>query len=188
MMQELAGRFRGAGLQIFRHRKGMLFVSPIRLKAIDETAVSDSVRQILETLKTSPRINRKELAEKFIRPDTEVAEAEKTKLALASDLHWMIREGYVIEFNDGSLDLPRAKPPKKEPSEVGTDLPLETAAATTEPTATLTDAPTTEQSLVAAAVTGGSTDVSAVIPSREDNASPARTEGPRERPDVGDQM
>src|SRR5436190_2074493 len=188
MMQELAGRFRGAGLQIFRHRKGILFVSPIRLKAIDETAVSDSVRQILETLKTSPRINRKELAEKFIRPDTEVAEAEKTKLALASDLHWMIREGYVIEFNDGSLDLPRAKPPKKEPSEVGTDLPLETAAPTTEPAATLTDAPTTEQSLVAAAVSSGSTDVSAVIPSREDNASPARTEGPRERPDVGDQM
>ena len=118
----------------------------------------------------------------------ERAEAEKTKLALASDLHWMIREGHVIEFNDGSLDLPRAKPPKKEPGEVSTDLPPETAAATTEPAATLTDAPTTEQSLVAAAVTGGSTDVSAVIPSREDNASPARTEGPRERPDVGDQM
>src|SRR5437764_4211945 len=188
MMQELAGRFRGAGLQIFRHRKGMLFVSPIRLKAIDETAVSDSVRHILETLKASPRINRKELAEKFIGPDTEVTEAEKTKLALASDLHWMIREGHVIEFNDGSLDLPRAKPPKKEPSEAGTELPWGTAAPTTEPAATLTDAPTTEQSLVAAAVTGGSTDVSAVIPSREDNASPARTEGPREGPDVGDQM
>src|SRR5438128_3949590 len=188
MMQELAGRFRGAGLQIFRHRRGMLFVSPIRLKAIDETAVSDSVRQILETLRASPRISRKELAEKLIGPDTEVAEAEKTKLALASDLHWMIREGHVIEFNDGSLDLPRAKPPKKEPSEVGTDLPPETAAATTEPAASLTAAPTTEQSLVAAAVTGGSTDVSAVIPSREDNVSPARTEGPRERPEVGDQV
>ena len=188
MMQELAGRFRGAGLQIFRHRKGMLFVSPIRLKAIDETAVSNSVRHILETLKASPRINRKELAEKFIGPDTEVTEAEKTKLALASDLHWMIREGHVIEFNDGSLDLPRAKPPKKEPSEVSTNLPPETAAATTELAATLTDAPTTEESLVAAAVIGGSTDVSAVVPSRENNASPARTEGPRERPDVGDQM
>jgi hypothetical protein len=85
----------------------MLFVSPIRLKAIDETAVSDSVRHILGTLKASPRINRKELAEKFIGPNTEVAEVEKTKLALASDLHWMIREGHVIEFNDGSLDLPR---------------------------------------------------------------------------------
>jgi len=26
-------------------------------------------------------------------------------------LHWLIREGYVIEFNDGSLDLPRPKAP-----------------------------------------------------------------------------
>jgi hypothetical protein len=117
MMQELAARFRGTGLQIFRHRKGMLFVSPIRLKPIDGSAVSDSVRQILETLKASPRINRKELAEKLIAPETDPAEAEKTKLSLASDLHWMIREGHVIEFNEGSLDLPRAKPPKKESSE-----------------------------------------------------------------------
>src|SRR5947208_1038168 len=188
MMQELAGRFRGAGLQIFRHRKGMLFVSPLRLKAIDETAFSDSVRQSLETLRASPRINRKKLEEKLIRPDTEAAEAEKTKLSLASDLHWMIREGHVIEFNDGSLDLPRAKPPKKEAGKSMENLPPETAATTTEPAATLTDAPTTEQSLVAAAVTGGSTDVSAVISSREDNVSPARTEGPRERPEVGDQV
>src|SRR5438874_4325896 len=188
MMQELAGRFRGAGLQIFRHRKGMLFVSPIRLKAIDETAVSDSVRQILETLRASPRINRKELAEKLIGLDTEVAEAVKTKLALASDLHWMIREGHVIEFNDGLLDLPRAKPPKKEPGEVTADLPPVTAPATREATATAPGA-TTEESDVAAAVAGGSADnFSVLIPSREDNASPARTEGPREGPDVGDQM
>jgi hypothetical protein len=127
MMQELAGRFRGAGLQIFRHRKGMLFVSPIRLKPINESAVSDSVRQILETLKASPRMNRKELAEKLIAPETGPAEAEKTKLSLASDLHWMIREGHVIEFNDGSLDLPRAKPPKKEASEAASNLPPEMA-------------------------------------------------------------
>jgi hypothetical protein len=116
MMQELAGRFRGAGLQIFRHRKGMLFVSPIRLKPIDENAVSHSVAQILQTLKASPRINRKELAEKLIGPEVELSEAEKTKLALASELHWLIREGHIIEFNDGSLDLPRAKSPKQEPA------------------------------------------------------------------------
>ncbi len=36
---------------------------------------------------------------------------EKKKLALASDLHWLIGEGHVIEFNDGALDLPRMKPP-----------------------------------------------------------------------------
>jgi hypothetical protein len=211
MMQELAGRFRGAGLQIFRHRKGMLFVSPIRLKAIDETAVSDSVRQILETLKGSPRINRKELAEKLIGPDTEAADAEKTKLALASDLHWMIREGHVIEFNDGSLDLPRPKPQKKAPVEsvaspgdpvvpssgvatavVGSEnltLPPETAAATTE-TATATTAEATSMTVIPSEVEGSrgepsnetaSQVLSPVIPSREDNPSPAPTEGPHER-------
>src|SRR4030095_3032917 len=129
-MQELSGRLRGAGLQIFRHRKGMLFVSPIRLNPIDESAVSDSVREILETLKACPRINRKQLGEKLIPPNTEATEAEKMKLSLASDLHWMIREGHVIAFHDGSLDLPRAKPPKREVSETAKSLPLETAAAT----------------------------------------------------------
>jgi len=181
MMQELAGRFRGAGLQIFRHRKGMLFVSPIRLKAIDETAVSDSVRQILETLRATPRINRKELAEKLIRPDIEVTEAEKTKLALASDLHWMIREGHVIEFNDGSLDLPRAKPPKKEAGEAAAEAPPPTTAATAETPAAAAelDAPS-ERNVVAAAVAGGSADNSSIIPGRDDTASPARNEGASE--------
>jgi hypothetical protein len=180
MMQELAGRFRGAGLQIFRHRKGMLFVSPIRLKAIDETAVSDSVRQILGTLKASPRINRKELGEKLIGPDTEVAEAEKTKLALTSDLHWMIREGHVIEFNDGSLDLPRAKPPKKETGEGGAELPPDTVAARTE-----TQLATTGENVVAAVVAGGSSDVSSVIPSDADTSSPAPTEGSQDQTSEG---
>src|SRR5438067_3198412 len=185
MMQELAGRFRGAGLQIFRHRKGMLFVSPIRLKAIDETAVSDSVRHILETLKASPRINRKELAEKLIGLDTEVAEAEKTKLALASDLHWMIREGHIIEFNDGSLDLPRAKPPKKEAGEVAAEQGAATPTATTE-TAPATTVATAEESVAAAAaVTGDSNDASSVIPSRAANASPVPTEGSRDETSDG---
>ncbi len=190
MMQELAGRFRGAGLQIFRHRKGMLFVSPIRLKAIDETAVSDSVRQILETLRASPRINRKELAEKVIGPETEVAEAEKTKLALASDLHWMIREGHVIEFNDGSLDLPRAKPPKKEAGEAAPEEPAPATTATAETPAAATELDTpTEGSVVAAEVAGGSADVPSGNPSQTDSARPARTEGPHERPNAPpDQM
>src|SRR5947199_1071407 len=33
MMQELGGRFRQNGLHVFRHRRGMLFVSPIRTRA-----------------------------------------------------------------------------------------------------------------------------------------------------------
>src|SRR6266851_1522012 len=110
MMQELAGQFRQAGLHIFRHRRGMLFVSPIRARALVQhgAAVSPPVNAILETLIAAPRISRKELADKLI-VDLAGEEQERAKLALASDLHWLIREGYVIEFNDGSLDLPRVK-------------------------------------------------------------------------------
>ena len=109
MMQELAGKFRASGLQIFRHRKGMLFVSPIRPRPIEETAVSDSVRLVLETMKASARINRKDLAEKLIPSDAKGDAGEKMKLALAAELRWLIREGHIVEFNDGALDLPRVK-------------------------------------------------------------------------------
>ncbi len=110
MMQELAGRFRQAGLNVFRHRRGMLFVSSIRVRAFvhEQAGVSASVNAIFETLAATPGVNRKELSEKLIA-DVAIEEAEQRKLALASDLRWLINEGYVIEFNDGSLDLPRKK-------------------------------------------------------------------------------
>lgn len=126
MMQELGARLREAGLHIFRHRKGMLFVSPIRVRPFghDGAAVSPMIGAIFETLTATPRINRKQLAEKLIvdlamgrvRPTGGPApeEAESKKLTLTSDLHWLLSEGHVIEFNDGSLDLPRAKKPKEK--------------------------------------------------------------------------
>jgi hypothetical protein len=115
MMQELAGRIREAGMHIFRHRRGMLFVSPIRVRSFahGSAAVSAMVSAIFEALIATPRMNRKQLAEKLIA-DVSAGEAENKKLALTSDLHWLISEGYVIEFNDGSLDLPRAKQTKPE--------------------------------------------------------------------------
>jgi hypothetical protein len=110
MMQELAKQLREAGLQVFRHRRGMLFVSPIRPRVFvhEQAGVSPQVMSILETVAANSRINRKDLAEKLL-VDLASEEIEPRKLALASDLHWLVSEGYVIEFNDGSLDLPRAK-------------------------------------------------------------------------------
>jgi hypothetical protein len=119
MMQELGARFREAGLHLFRHRRGMLFVSSIYPRAFrhDETGVSPQVRAILDAIGAAPRIGRKELADKLI-VDLAAEEAERMKMALASNLRWLINEGYVIEFNDGSLDLPRAKAkPKEETAE-----------------------------------------------------------------------
>jgi hypothetical protein len=145
MMQELAARFREGGLNIFRHRKGMLFVSSIRVRpfARDGVALSPTVRAILETVSASPRINRKDLAEKV---DLGGDGAEARKLALASDLHWLISEGYVIEFNDGSLDLPREKKPKPETKTAAAAEPAGEIAAVSEeknPAPAAADATTT---------------------------------------------
>ena len=131
MMQELAGALRGAGLNIFRHRRGMLFVSPIRVRAFahDRTSVSPSINSILERLTETQPMSRKQLAEKLVEGITEPAEIDRVKLSLASDLRWLISEGYVIEFNDGSLDLPRAKVPPPQPAEAK---PEETAVTPAE--------------------------------------------------------
>ncbi|HST29567.1 MAG TPA: hypothetical protein VLK27_01865 [Chthoniobacterales bacterium] len=133
MMQELGGRFREIGLHIFRHRRGMLFVSPIFPRAFtnEQTAVSSQVRTIVDAIGAQPRIGRKELADKLIG-DATGEEAERMKLALASDLLWLISSGHVIEFNDGSLDLPRAKTKQKENVEAAGPEPVERMRATEE--------------------------------------------------------
>ncbi|HEY2615410.1 MAG TPA: hypothetical protein VGI42_06845 [Chthoniobacterales bacterium] len=136
MMQELAGGLREAALNIFRHRRGMLFVSPIRTHIFghERSGVSGSINAILEKVSAAPGINRKQLAEQLAAPAAEPADAERAKLALASDLRWLVSEGYVIEFNDGSLDLPRPKSPavaRVEGKSVGA-AEVESAAATSE--------------------------------------------------------
>jgi hypothetical protein len=141
---------RQAGLVIFRHRRGMLFVSPIRLRTFghESAGVSASINGILEKVAAAPGIHRKQLAEQLAPAGAEPADLEKAKLPLASDLHWLVSEGYVIEFNDGSLDLPRAKPPPAQnpaeekpaaaadaPNESSGDVPLageKTAESVTE--------------------------------------------------------
>lgn len=114
MMQELAGGLRGSGLHIFRHRRGMLFVSPIRGRAFghDRSSVSASINSVLEKISATPGIGRKQLADELAPAGVEGEDADRAKRTLASDLRWLISEGYVIEFNDGSLDLPRTKPPE----------------------------------------------------------------------------
>ncbi len=123
MMQELAAGLRQAGLNIFRHRRGMLFVSPVRARVFghERAGVSSSINAILEKVSATPGINRKQLAEQLAVSDADPAVAERAKMTLANDLHWLVREGYVIEFNDGTLDLPRAKAPATGARRKGSD-------------------------------------------------------------------
>src|SRR5438874_13038691 len=134
MMQELAGRFRQNGLHIFRHRRGMLFVSPIRVRAFvhEHAGVSPLVNAILEAVSATAGINRKQLFE-TLTGNGATEEGEPRRLALASDLRWLINEGYLIEFNDGSLDLPRMKSKQPQSAEA-----LAASARTVDITATTT--------------------------------------------------
>jgi hypothetical protein len=66
------------------------------------------VNSILEAVAATVGINRKQLFETLIGNGAS-EDAEARRLALASDLRWLINEGYLIEFNDGSLDRPRMK-------------------------------------------------------------------------------
>jgi len=118
MMQELSAGLRHAGLNIFRHRRGMLFVSPIRARVFshESAGVSASINAILEKVTAKPGVNRKLLAEQLAPAGAEPADLERAKLSLASDLRWLVSEGYLIEFNDGSLDLPKTKPPVAVPT------------------------------------------------------------------------
>ena len=147
MMQELIAALRQHSLHIFRHRKGMLFVSPVRARPFqhDSASVSASVVGILAALNQNPGINRKQLLE-VLQPNEsgEAEDAERKKLALASDLHWLIGEGHVIEFNDGALDLPRMKPPPRAKA-ASPNGNAQVAAATNEP---VTETPAAEEAAV----------------------------------------
>ena len=190
MMQELSGAFRQGGLQIFRHRKGMLFVSPIRARPFSRasSSFSPSIAGVLTALTESPGINRKQLLEK-LHPDGagESEERERKKMALASDLHWLIGEGHVIEFNDGSLDLPRAKTPAKSvptakvdasngslaPAPSPNESVSESSAVTT--AAALAETPTTEPEMV-------SQESPAVIAPHAPGEVPAPSVVPQDKP------
>jgi len=132
IMQELASRFRQNGLHIFRHRRGMLFVSPIRVRAFvhEHASVSTLVNSIFEAVSATAGINRKELFE-TLTGNGATEDAEPRRLALASDLRWLISEGYLIEFNDGSLDRPRMRSKQEVPSAGATVTTVEVTAIAT---------------------------------------------------------
>ena len=161
MMQELAGGLRQAGLNIFRHRRGMLYVSPIRTRTFghERTGVSTSVNSILEKLTETPAINRKQLLEKFTPEGADDLEIGRLKMTLASDLRWLISEGYLIEFNDGTLDLPRAKAPAstppQQPAQPTPEPATAEAAGDTQVDATSTEPAVTPQPDVAPVIDEG---------------------------------
>jgi hypothetical protein len=104
-----------AGLHFFKHRKRILFVSATKPQRHPAGQVfSDGITSILKTVEASPRIKRPELATKILGETQDTPEATARKADLASDLHYLIHEGQVIEFSDGALELPLAPQDKSQ--------------------------------------------------------------------------
>jgi hypothetical protein len=115
-----------AGLHVFKHKKRILYISTVRPQLFDQSqaSVSSNLSSILSAIRSYPKISRKQLAEKILSKlgskdpsDEASAEHQHAKTALATDLIWLAKAGHVIEFADGTLDLPL--PPKPAESEKG---------------------------------------------------------------------
>ena len=114
MVNALRPYFAEAGLTFFKHRKRMLFVCTTKpLRHPEGQVFSDGITAILKTVDASPRIKRPQLAMKILGEPQDTPEATARKAQLASDLHYLIHAGHVIEFSDGALEIPlnpNAKP------------------------------------------------------------------------------
>ena len=153
-VNRLRPHFQEAGLHIWKHRKRILFVStvrPVRFGS-DTRSVSEHIANILNVIEASPKCTRADFATHLLKPHEAEPDFQKLKAALASDLHWLIGSGHVIEFHDGTFELPlapkeAAKDDKEargggdaEKEELGQTAAVEAAPVAEEPLAELTEA------------------------------------------------
>ena len=138
----LSQQFASRGLQFFKVNKTVTHVSVARPHFLDLEAVpvSDGVKRIVDYINAHPKCNRRKLVESLsptpaamaapvaptpaAEPGAAATEAPAVagptpeQTAIISDLHWLIHQGHVIEFANGSLETakkPLPKPPKPEP-------------------------------------------------------------------------
>src|ERR1700730_8708914 len=129
-----------AGLHVFKHKKRILYLPTLRPQLFDpnQASLSLGLAAILAALRSYPRISRKQLAEKVLAKllgeksrDTSSSEYAQARTNLASDLLWLAKAGHVIEFSDGTLDLPLS--PKAPEQRGPTESALATPPDSTEP-------------------------------------------------------
>jgi hypothetical protein len=139
-----------AGLHVFRHKKRILYISTARPQVFDpnQASVSPSLSAILSTIRSYPRIARKQLAEKVLskligqKPiDEATEEYQHARTSLATDLIWLAKAGHIIEFADGTLDLPLPPKPVAKPANETLEQPGAAANAIAE-VSEPSDAPT----------------------------------------------
>lgn len=129
----LSQQFAGHGLQFFKVSKTITHVCVARPHHLDmeATPVSEGVKRIVDYINTHPKCNRRRLMEVLapVEAGTAAGEGQRPALsdnaeptpeqtAVIADLHWLIHQGHVIEFANGTLETakkPLPRPPRPEP-------------------------------------------------------------------------
>lgn len=162
----LRGRLRREGFTIFKKgSKGISYVSAVKRKfRVAGQSFADSINDLITFVETNPMVKVSELTEKFLKiapPEAPKAdgeaptattpgtvspfgEADQPRIKrMQLDLRWLVTEGYVTEFIDGSLfaapPMPPPKPKPKPEPKVAKAAPVDpapTESAPSEPTAT----------------------------------------------------
>ena len=136
----LSQQFASHGLQFFKVNKTVTHVSVARPSFLDleTTVVSDNVKRIIEFITANPKCSRRKMFEALApaavsttQPAAEgapVAELSPEAAAIISDLHWLVHQGHVIEFANGTLETakkPLPKQPKQPKPAAGAGKPAE---------------------------------------------------------------
>lgn len=123
-VQLLREALQNAGLHIFKHRKRFVYVAASRPTTFSGSEVlTETVAAILRVVGENPLITRKVLAEKILVGIPVAAEDAppedpyvKARGALAADLRFLVQSGHLIEFHNGTFDLPLPPKPKAVPA------------------------------------------------------------------------
>ena len=124
----LSQEFSSHGLQFFKRKKSVTHVSVSRPHHLDleNTPVSESIRDIVSFIIDTENCTRRNVLEKFA-PEPEAPEASEEvdekkdaplspeRTALLSDLHWLVHQGHVIEYANGQMEVaPKPQPPQQK--------------------------------------------------------------------------
>ena len=111
LVNALRPYFSEAGLHLFKWKRKILFASAIRPQRHPaEQTFGEGISAILQAVSEKPGMKRPELAQRILgNIPPEDPEGAKRKEALAADLHYLVHIGYVVEFQNGALELPPAK-------------------------------------------------------------------------------
>jgi hypothetical protein len=145
---EYRGRLVRESFHFFKHGKGITYVSRIKPNRFESMShLTEQVQKIVTFVRTTNGCTRKQLLELFAGGD---------EARLLADLHWLIQDGYVVEFFNGKLWALADKPPKAAPA------PVESAAPAAEVTASTANAATSDPAAGAnqAAAAGSSAEAS----------------------------